>query len=206
MPASGTSPATATCRSSSSRAMVSGAGPALFYPDTRVTGGLFAGTGLLAATALAVAFALGMSGILAGVALFIALVVGAAAAILGYRLFYRPVMLRVDGNGVFFKRLAVTIPWEAMDRIDIVPIRNGHVAALREKSSGHPIFDEQGVLLGATLNRRAGLPPLAVSMQGLDGTLDGFLMAVRRVGAVPINDPREHPMADVADDAPSPNP
>lgn len=186
--------------------MTLGPGPALFYPDPRLTGALFAGAVLIAGLALGLAIASGMSGLLAGLALFVTLVASGAAAILGYRLVVRPVMLRVDGHGVFFKRLAVTIPWEALEQIEIVPFRNGYVAALRETAGGHPVFDEQGVLLGAALNRRAGLPPLAVSMQGLSGTLDTFVMAVRRVGAVPVSDPRPDPMAGEGAGGPSPNP
>jgi len=117
---------------------------------------------------------------LAGILLFLALACASGAGILGWRILARPVMVRIGPEGIFLKRLAVTIPWAALARIERREIAGETVFALIEAPEGHPVFDERGLLLGAALNEKAGLPPLAISMAHHDATPDAFADAVAR--------------------------
>ena len=128
---------------------------------------------------------------IAGVLLALALVMAIGAVILAYRVLSRPVMLRVDADGIYLARLAVTIPWQALARIERVSVRGETVHSLVEAEGGHPVFDERGLLLGAAVNQRLGLPPLAISMSTLDGSAEALEAAILGFGRVPIVDTPE---------------
>lgn len=124
----------------------------------------------------------------AGLMIAIALVTALGAVILAYRIVSRPVMLRVDADGIFLARLAVTIPWQALARIERVQLRGETVHSLVEAEGGHPVFDERGLLLGAAMNQRLGMPPLSINMSTLDGTPEALEAAILGFGRVPVVD------------------
>ena len=106
--------------------------------------------------------------------------------ILGYRLLARPVMLRVGPDGVFLKRLGVTLPWQALARIERIDWQGETLFALIPAEERHPVLDENSVLLGAALNERLGLPALVVQMSQYRGRLEDFETAVHAAGGPPI--------------------
>lgn len=124
--------------------------------------------------------------LIAGLFLVLMLAFAFAGAILAYRLIARPTMLRVDAAGIYMKRLGVTIPWEALARIERVNWNGEVLFALVEREGGHPVFDERALLLGAAMNEKAGLPPLAISMAQYAGTVEDFEATVVAVGEVDI--------------------
>jgi len=110
-----------------------------------------------------------------------------AALVLAYRLVLRPVMLRVGPDGIYIKRLGVTVPWEAIERIERFTWRQKEeLFELVETESQHPIFDERSVLLGAAMNQKIGLPPLAIQMAQYSGRAEDFEAAVRAAGGPEI--------------------
>ena len=127
----------------------------------------------------------------AGLMIALALVTALGAVILAYRIVSRPVMLRVDGEGIYLARLAVTIPWQALARIERVSVRGETVHSLVEAEGGHPVFDERGLILGAAMNQRLGMPPLSISMSTLDGSAEALEAAILGFGQVPIVDAPE---------------
>lgn len=151
------------------------AGPLLAM---RVIAGLF---GLAAA-------AFWQNWLLAGLFMAVTLLCSLAAGVLAYRILARPVMLRIDESGIFMKRLAVTVPWQALSHVERIDLDGETVHALVETEGGHPVFAERGLMVGAALNARAGLPPLAVTMSTYDGTPDEFEAAVAAIGGLQIVD------------------
>ncbi|MEM1150952.1 MAG: hypothetical protein AAGI03_10385 [Pseudomonadota bacterium] len=132
-------------------ALASAGGTILFWDDALVSGALIAVTALL----------------------------GLGVVILGYRLMVRPVMLRVGPDGIYLKRLGVTLPWVAIGRIERLTWHGETLFELVEAETQHPIFDERALLLGAAMNEKLGLPPLVVQMAQYTGTPDDFEAAVR---------------------------
>lgn len=161
---------------------------ACFHADRRQSGVLFAVAAALTLGACGLGVRLAADWWLAGLAWFLALVFGSAAAILLYRLLAHPVMVRVSGEGVFIRRLGVTLPWAAIDHVERRNMRGQPLLAITETPAGHPVFDEQTVILGAALNEKAGLPPLAISGTGLDGSVDDIAAAMVRIGGVTVRD------------------
>lgn len=166
--------------------MTESPGATSFSAAPATTAGLFAALFVAAVLFAWGAQALWQNVLIAGLLLAPALLCGLGAAILAYRLVVRPTMLRVGPDGIFIKRLAVTIPWQALARVERIE-RNGETLfSLIEAEGGHPVFDERGLLLGAALNQKAGLPPLAVTMTAYDGTPEQFEAAVRAQGRVDL--------------------
>ncbi len=122
-----------------------------------------------------------------------------AALVLAYRLVLRPVMLRVGPDGIYIKRLGVTVPWEAIERIErFTWHQKEELFELVETEIQHPVFDERSVLLGAAMNQKIGLPPLAIQMAQYSGTAADFEAAVRAAGGPEIRsrEPREPGLPD----------
>lgn len=162
----------------------------VFHAARGRTAGLIAA--LLFATFIAVGLARAfwanwlVSGVLLAVVLGLMMVV----AVLALRLLGRPVMMRVDETGIWLKRLQLTVPWEALQRVELVSAHGTTLAALVEREDGHPVFRSRPILLGAALNEKAGLPPLAISMDDHEGSIDDLAEAIRAVGRVPVEDRR----------------
>lgn len=110
------------------------------------------------------------------------------AVILGYRILLRPVMLRVGPDGLFMKRLSVTIPWEALSRIERTSWKGNPIYALIPAEPRHPALEERTVLLGAAMNHRLGLPDHVVQMEQYSGSPVDFEDAVRAVDGPVIVD------------------
>jgi len=111
-----------------------------------------------------------------------------AIGILLYRLVMRPVMVRIGPDGLYLMRLSTTIPWEAISRIERIPHAKETLFSIIEVETGHPIFDERPLLLGAALNEKVGLPPISVAMSQYDGTPDAFEAAVKAASSVEFVD------------------
>jgi len=125
--------------------------------------------------------------LISGALMVVTAVLCLAAAILAYRLLFRPVMLRVGPEGIYLKRLGVTLPWAAIGRIERFTISSGDTLfELVETDAQHPVFDERTVLLGAAMNHRLGLPALCVQMGQYTGTPEDFEAAVRAAGGPEI--------------------
>ena len=124
-----------------------------------------------------------------GLALFFAMSFTLAVVILGYRLVARPVMIRIDAEGIFMKRLAVTIPWDAIGAIRTVEAAGGQLLSIVETDAGHPVFDERALLLGAALNAKAGLPALAISPAGLKGDTEDLIRAIESASSLTVERP-----------------
>lgn len=112
--------------------------------------------------------------LLAGViaALFVLLVIT-------YRMLSRPVMFRLNSDGMFIKRLGLTIPWEAIDRVESINYNGEQLFSLVEVTSGHEIFQHRKVTTGAAINQQLGLPPLVISMTGMQMTTEEFADLLR---------------------------
>ena len=123
---------------------------------------------------------------LSGALIVLTALLALGALILAYRLAFRPVMLRVGPDGLYLKRLGVTLPWEAIGRIERFTWRGETLFELIETEAQHPVFDERALLLGAALNRKIGLPPLAVQMTQYSGSPEDFEAAVRAAGGPEI--------------------
>ncbi|MEL6567143.1 MAG: hypothetical protein AAFQ22_01915 [Pseudomonadota bacterium] len=107
--------------------------------------------------------------------------------ILAYRLLFRPVMLRIGPEGLYLKRLGVTVPWDAIGRIERFTWNGSDTLfELVEAEGQHPIFDERALILGAAMNQKIGLPPLSVQMGQYSGTPEDFEAAVRAAGGPEI--------------------
>lgn len=110
------------------------------------------------------------SGLLLGVvisALFILLVIT-------YRMLARPVMFRLDGDGIFIKRLGIVVPWEALDRVERFDYHGKRLFSLIEGAAGHEVFQNKRIQTGAGINERLGLPALVISMSGMQMTDEEF--------------------------------
>lgn len=110
------------------------------------------------------------------------------AGILGYRLLARPVMLRIGPEGIYMKRLGVTLPWDALARIERTDWQGQLLFALIPAEGDHPVLEERTLLLGAALNKRLSLPDLAVQMAYYDGTPEAFETAIKAAGGPEIVD------------------
>ena len=120
--------------------------------------------------------------LLSGALILPALLLALASAILAYRLIARPVMLEVNPEGIFIKRLGVTLPWDAIAAIEPFDWRGQALFRLVPAEPPHPVLTERTVLLGAALNARLGLPELVVQMPETSGTALDFVQAVRLAG------------------------
>lgn len=147
---------------------------------------LFAGLLVTAGVSAGLVRLAGEAWLLAGILSLAALITGAGALVLAYRLVMRPVMLRVDEDGVFFKRLAVTVPWEAIARVETVAFKDRQVFSLVRADGEHAVYLERGVMIGSALNEKLGLPPLAITMDDLVGSEEDFAAAVEVIGRVPV--------------------
>lgn len=106
------------------------------------------------------------SGILLGIviaALFVLLFIT-------YRMLARPVMFRLDENGMFIKRLGLIVPWDALDRVERFEYRGNRLFSLIENEAGHEVFQNRRIQSGATINEKLGLPALVISMSGMQLT------------------------------------
>lgn len=144
-------------------------------------------------TALAVGLAIAAAAnwasfLVAGILLVPAALCLLAAVILGYRILMRPVMLRVGPDGLFMKRLSVTIPWDALSRIERTSWKGNPLFALVPAKPRHPVLEERTVLLGAAMNHRLGLPDHVVQMEHYNGSAADFESAVRAAGGPVITD------------------
>jgi len=125
--------------------------------------------------------------LISGALMVLTALLGFAGMVLAYRLVLRPVMLRVGPDGIYLKRLGVTVPWEAIERIErFTWHQKEELFELVEAESQHPVFDERSLLLGAAMNQKIGLPPLAIQMAQYSGTADDFEAAVRAAGGPEI--------------------
>ena len=115
------------------------------------------------------------SGILLGIviaALFVLVVIT-------YRMLARPVMFRLDSDGMFIKRLGLTIPWEALDRVERFEYRGNRLFSLIEGAEGHEVFQNKRIQSGAAINQKLGLPALVISMSGMQMTETEFADLLR---------------------------
>jgi len=112
--------------------------------------------------------------LLAGViaALFVLLIIT-------YRMLARPVMFRLDSDGMFIKRLGLTIPWDAIDRVESFNYNGEQLFSLVEAEGGHEIFQSHKIGTGAAINRQLGLPPLVITMNGMQMTTEEFADLLR---------------------------
>lgn len=176
---------------------MSGSGPAApsgaraFNASAGRTAALIAAMLFVALIAGGLARAYWEAWIVSGVLLSVVIGLSIVVAILAMRLVGRPVMLRVDEAGIWLKRLQLTLPWEALQRVDLVNVHGKTCVALVEREGGHPVFRSRAVLLGAALNEQAGLPALAISMDAYQGSVEELAEAIRAVGRVPVEDRRE---------------
>lgn len=144
---------------------------------------------LLAALFGAGAFLSWSNALIAGALIVPTLLGLLGALILGYRILLRPVMLRVGPDGLFMKRLSVTIPWEALSRIERTYWKDKLLFALIPAETRHPALEERTVLLNAAMNRGLGLPDYVVQMDHYSGTAADFESAVRAAGGPVVTDP-----------------
>lgn len=115
------------------------------------------------------------SGILLGIvisALFVLVVIT-------YRMLARPVMFRLDGEGMYIKRLGLTVPWDALDRVERFEYRGDRFFSLIENGKGHEVFQNKRIQSGAAINQRLGLPALVISMNGMQMTETEFAELLR---------------------------
>lgn len=91
----------------------------------------------------------------------------AVLAFVTYRMFVRPVMYRLDENGIQIKRLGLTVPWEALSHVEEVYFQGQTLFSLVERADGHEIFRDRRIQSGAAMNDRLGLPALVISMSGM---------------------------------------
>lgn len=110
-------------------------------------------------------------------ALFVLLVVT-------YRMLARPVMFRLDGDGIYIKRLGLTVPWEALDRVEGFEYQGHQLFSLIEAEQGHEIFKNRRIVSGAAINQQLGLPALVISMSGMQMTEEEFSDLLRNSGEV----------------------
>ena len=108
--------------------------------------------------------------------ILLAAVLGALFVLLviTYRMLSRPVMFRLDGEGIYIKRLGITIPWEALDRVESFDYQGNRLFSLIEAEQGHEIFQHKRILTGAAINQQLGLPALVISMSGMQMTDEEF--------------------------------
>lgn len=96
-----------------------------------------------------------------------------------YKMLSRPVMFRLDENGMFIRRLGTTVPWEALDRVERFEYRGNRLFSLIETDSGHEVFQHKRIQSGRDVNQRLGLPPLVISMKGMQMSDDEFAELLR---------------------------
>jgi len=158
-----------------------------FRASRTETAGLSGLMAALCAASVVVAWITWTAWIWAGIDVFLALAFGFGVAILGYRLVAKPVMVRISADGIYLKRLSTLIPWEAIGRVERVAGPGGKpLLSIRERDTGHPVFDGRPLILGAALNEKAGLPALAISPDGLDGSLEAIIAAIELQGGIEV--------------------
>ena len=94
--------------------------------------------------------------------------------VITYRMLARPVMFRLDSDGMFIKRLGITIPWEAIERVESIDFKGEKLFSLIESDQGHEVFQNRRVVAGAAINKEFGLPALVISMTGMQMTTEEF--------------------------------
>jgi len=99
--------------------------------------------------------------------------------VITYRMLARPVMFRLDGEGMYIKRLGLKVPWEALDRVERFEYRGNRLFSLIEHSQGHEVFQNKRVASGAAINEKLGLPALVISMTGMQMTETEFAELLR---------------------------
>lgn len=103
-----------------------------------------------------------------------------------YRLLWRPVMVRVDVDGLHLKNYDATIPWAALEGARICTVtgfgRDGtgstEVVEFVPLRPLHPELDRGKLKLGQRANAMAGLPDYCFSMTGIDGDNAMLLAAI----------------------------
>lgn len=94
--------------------------------------------------------------------------------VITYRMLSRPVMFRLDGDGMYIKRLGITIPWDAIDRVESFDYKGNKLFSLIEPEQGHEVFQNRRIVTGAAINQQLGLPALVISMAGMQMTDEEF--------------------------------
>lgn len=117
-----------------------------------------------------------------------AMICGGVAGVFAYRIIQRPVLIRIDEDGIFLRRLDANIPWAALDRVERFSYKKNTLFELVEREGGHPIFSKPSIAMGASANALIGLPPLCESIVGMDAGPDEFAAAVEDVGRTPLKD------------------
>ena len=113
-------------------------------------------------------------------AILFAVGAGLALPVLLYRLIARPVMVRVSSDGLFLNNYDATIPWEALERAQLINTRDdsGDVVEFIPALPLHPVFTSGKLALGASANSMAKLPDYCFSMTGIDGGNQELLTAI----------------------------
>ena len=99
--------------------------------------------------------------------------------VITYRMLARPVMFRLDSDGMFIKRLGLTVPWEAIERVESFNYNGEKLFSLVEATGGHEIFQSRKIATGAAINQQLGLPPLVITMNGMQMTTEEFADLLR---------------------------
>ena len=94
--------------------------------------------------------------------------------IVTYRMLARPVMFRLDEEGIFIRRLGLTVPWDAISRVEQFEYHDNKLFSLVEAEGGHPVFENHRIQVGAGVNDKLGLPPLVISMNGMQMDAEEF--------------------------------
>ena len=118
--------------------------------------------------------------------ILLAVVIGALFVLLviTYRMLARPVMFRLDSDGMYIKRLGITIPWDALDRVESFNYQGHQLFSLIETERGHEVFRHKRIVTGAAINQQLGLPALVISMSGMQMTDEEFSDLLRNSGEV----------------------
>ena len=129
-------------------------------------------------------------------AIAICLFLGGAivAMAVGRRLVLRPVMVRIDSDGLFLKNYNQVIPWKALESVRFTrtdKTGDGGVVELTPRRPLHPELASGMLKIGRKTNAMAGLPDYCVSMTGIEGTAAMLLAAMSfYVSVAPPNDAR----------------
>lgn len=113
-------------------------------------------------------------------AILFAVGAGFALPVLIYRLIMRPIMVRVSSDGLFLKNYNATIPWDALERAELINTRgdSGEVVEFIPATPLHSVFKSGKLALGASANSMAKLPDYCFSMTGIDGSNQDLLAAI----------------------------
>jgi len=96
------------------------------------------------------------------------------------RLFKAGLEMRIDGNGIWWRRWSdQTIPWSAVERIDVMQMRNQRFVSLFLKDpKAFPSTTILGKLAGA--NKAMGFGDIVLTSMGSDQSFDAMMAAVER--------------------------